>query len=325
MANPTPGIRRRLVCVLYEGLVVFSILLIGFLLPQIVLSGFGFSVPPRMLWIHVVLLLMIYFVWCWLNGGQTLPMKTWKLVVVNADGTRLRPAQAILRYLAAWPGVIIVAVLIFGINLLWPTISFSPDMSGFVERMSSQMSSDQLAILKSQIEVSKTTILWQTFLQALIAGITINAVAGFGEELGWRGYLVREYKEDKFWIVSLRIGFIWGLWHAPIILMGHNYPQHPVLGVGMMIVWCMLISPVILYIRIKTHSVIGAAIMHGTINASAGIPLMFIAGGNDLTAGATGFTGMIGIAVVILIMIAYDTRISKHPVTNKTLLEAIKQ
>lgn len=114
MANPTPGIRRRLVCVLYEGLVVFSILLIGFLLPQIVLSGFGFSVPPRMLWIHVVLLLMIYFVWCWLNGGQTLPMKTWKLVVVNADGTRLRPAQAILRYLAAWPGVVV-----FGAGFFW--------------------------------------------------------------------------------------------------------------------------------------------------------------------------------------------------------------
>ena len=62
MPSSLPGIRRRLVCMLYEALVVFSILLIGFLLPQIVLSGFGFSVPPRMLWIHVLLLLMIYFV-----------------------------------------------------------------------------------------------------------------------------------------------------------------------------------------------------------------------------------------------------------------------
>lgn len=57
--NFLPGIRRRLVCMLYEGLVVFSILLIGFLLPQIVLSGFGHSLTPRTLWLHVIILLMV--------------------------------------------------------------------------------------------------------------------------------------------------------------------------------------------------------------------------------------------------------------------------
>lgn len=98
---------------LYEGLVVFSILLIGFLLPQIVLSGFGLSLPPRALWLHVLLLLMIYFAWCWLNGGQTLPMKTWKLRIVNEDGTGLRPAQAVLRYLAAWPSIVLLGFGIF--------------------------------------------------------------------------------------------------------------------------------------------------------------------------------------------------------------------
>lgn len=222
-------------------------------------------------------------------------------------------------YIAAWPGVIIGAFLILGVNLLWPTISFSPDLSGFVERMSSQMSGEQLGMLKAQIEVNKSVIFWQTLAQALIAGITINAIAGFGEELGWRGFLVREYKGLKFGNASLRIGFIWGIWHAPIILMGHNYPQHPVLGVGMMVIWCMLLSPLFLYIRIKTHSVIGAAIMHGTLNASAGIPLMFIAGGNDLTAGATGFTGMIALAIIIGIMVLFDLKFSKHSITNKTI------
>lgn len=228
-------------------------------------------------------------------------------------------------YIAAWPGVIIGAFLILGVNLLWPTISFSPDLSGFVERMSSQMSGEQLGMLKAQIEVNKSVIFWQTLAQALIAGITINAIAGFGEELGWRGFLVREYKELKFWDAAMRIGFIWGIWHAPIILMGHNYPQHPVLGVGMMVIWCMLLSPLFLYIRIKTHSVIGAAIMHGTLNASAGIPLMFIAGGNDLTAGATGFTGMIALAIIIGIMVLFDLKFSKHSITNKTILDGIKQ
>jgi uncharacterized RDD family membrane protein YckC len=109
-----PGIGRRLVCMLYESLVVFSILLIGFLLPQIVLSGFHFELSPRILWLHVLLLLLVYFAWCWLNGGQTLPMKTWKLRIVSAEGTVIRPLQAVLRYLAAWP-----SILLLGIGIFW--------------------------------------------------------------------------------------------------------------------------------------------------------------------------------------------------------------
>ena len=117
MTAVAPSFRRRLVCLLYESLVVFSILLIGFLMPEIVLSGFGMTLSSKAMWIHVVLLLMAYFVWCWLNGGQTLPMKTWKLRVVDANDRPVRPLQAILRYCAAWP-----SFLLFGIGLIWALI-----------------------------------------------------------------------------------------------------------------------------------------------------------------------------------------------------------
>ena len=114
MTEQYPGIRRRLVSMLYEGLVVFSILLIGFLLPQIVLSGFGWIASPKALWLHVVGLLLAYFVWCWLKGGQTLPMKTWKLRVVGTNNEPVRPLQAVLRYFVAWP-----SILLFGVGILW--------------------------------------------------------------------------------------------------------------------------------------------------------------------------------------------------------------
>ena len=105
---------RRLTSLLYEGLVVFSILLIGFLMPQVVLSGFGIVMSGKMLWLHVVFVLMVYFLWCWLNGGQTLPMKTWKLRIISCEGGKLRPAQAFFRYLLAWP-----SITFFGIGLFW--------------------------------------------------------------------------------------------------------------------------------------------------------------------------------------------------------------
>lgn len=110
----SPKMGRRLACMLYESLVVFAVLLIGFLLPQILLSGFGMVMSAKLLWVHIFLLLMLYFVWFWLNGGQTLPMKTWKMRLVGIDNQAIRPGQALLRYLAAWPGVIL-----FGCGLLW--------------------------------------------------------------------------------------------------------------------------------------------------------------------------------------------------------------
>ena len=114
MPEATPGMARRLASMLYESLVVFAVLLIGFLLPQIVLNAFGIVVSGKLLLLHVLALLMLYFVWFWLNGGQTLPMKTWKLRLVGEDGGSLRPLQAILRYLAAWP-----SILLCGIGIFW--------------------------------------------------------------------------------------------------------------------------------------------------------------------------------------------------------------
>lgn len=117
MTGNTPGIGRRLGALLYESLVLFAILLSGFLFPQIVLSGFGMSLPPKVLWLHLFLLLMLYFAWFWLHGGQTLPMKTWKIRLVDASGQPPRLLQAVLRYLAAWPGV-----LLLGIGFIWALV-----------------------------------------------------------------------------------------------------------------------------------------------------------------------------------------------------------
>lgn len=112
--NAPASLPRRLGSLLYESLVVFAVLIAGFWFPQTVLMGFGFPIPPRLLWVHVFILLLGYFVWFWLHGGQTLPMKTWKLRLESRDGRPLRPAQALLRYLAAWP-----SLLGLGAGVLW--------------------------------------------------------------------------------------------------------------------------------------------------------------------------------------------------------------
>lgn len=40
----------------------------------------------------------LYYVWCWTHGGQTLPMKTWRMRLVAADGGPVSAPRALWRF-----------------------------------------------------------------------------------------------------------------------------------------------------------------------------------------------------------------------------------
>jgi membrane protease YdiL (CAAX protease family) len=204
---------------------------------------------------------------------------------------------------------IIYSFLTIGINLLFPNVSFSFAAEGYLASLPAELA-ENVAGQLSQYPPAVFFLL--QIVNALIAGYTINAFFAFGEELGWRGYLLRELKDKKFPYVTLVTGIAWGLWHFPLILLGHNYPQHPVAGVGMMTIWCVLLSPVMTYITIKSKSVITAAIFHGTLNAIAGIGRLYLIGGNDLTNGAMGLAGILCLLLVNCAFFLYDRYITKE-------------
>lgn len=199
-------------------------------------------------------------------------------------------------WLVAWIMPVAIGLLTILMSLIIPGVSYSPGMESFVDRFGGY--------------ASVLTIL----ISGMIAGITVNAVAAFGEEFGWRGFLVKQYSFMGFWKMSLIIGIIWGLWHAPLILMGYNYPQHPVLGVVMMTIFTVLFTPLIVYVRIRAKSVIAAAIMHGTLNGTASLSYMFLSGGNDLTIGIMGLAGFMAMILMNLILVVYDKKIARTPV-----------
>jgi len=196
----------------------------------------------------------------------------------------------------------LLAFATFGVSLLFPTVEYAPEMSGLFERFKDTLTPEQLQTMKEQVKNLPVHPIWLALLQGLIAGITINAVAAFGEELGWRGFLQKELTPLGFWRYTSLTGFIWGVWHAPLILQGHNYPQHPVAGVFMMIIWCILLSPLIGYVRLKANTVLAAAVFHGSLNANYGLAIMLIKGGNDLLVGLTGLAGFIVLAGANLVL-----------------------
>lgn len=76
---------------------------------------------------------------------------------------------------------------------------------------------DQSFDLAAELGLPGTGIAWLIVAVGVlfIAGVTYSAILGFGEEFGWRGYLLWELAPLGFWKASLVIGTLWGLWHAP--------------------------------------------------------------------------------------------------------------
>jgi uncharacterized RDD family membrane protein YckC len=101
----TPGVWPRFASLLYEGILLFGVMFITAYLFSALLQFKSAAGSPWLYLFQVYMFGMIglYFVWCWTHGGQTLPMKTWKIRLVAA-ADELGPGRAWLRYTLAWIG-----------------------------------------------------------------------------------------------------------------------------------------------------------------------------------------------------------------------------
>ena len=112
--SASPGLLRRLVCLLYDGLLLTAVLLVATFI-FIMLFGDATHAPERyFLQLYLYLVAAVYFHWCWLRGGQTLAMQTWRIRIVNKDTEPLSLSLAIKRYVLASVGLIL-----FGVGFLW--------------------------------------------------------------------------------------------------------------------------------------------------------------------------------------------------------------
>ncbi|MBR6695016.1 MAG: CPBP family intramembrane metalloprotease, partial [Oscillospiraceae bacterium] len=73
----------------------------------------------------------------------------------------------------------------------------------------------------------------------------------------------------------------WGLWHAPLTCVGHNfgvdYPFFPFLGILMMCIMCASMSSFLTLLTKRTGSVFPAALAHGANNQLTGVIISFLA------------------------------------------------
>ena len=207
-----------------------------------------------------------------------------------------------------WLLMPVIALAVLGVSLLMPGTHWAAD---------SEMI--QLALQQMPAGLGIGGFIAISLLSGMIAGVTLNAVFAFGEEIAWRGFLVKEFKGKKFLTAALLIGIIWGFWHFPLILNGHNYPQHPIIGVFAMVLMCVALTPILLYFRQKSGSVIVPAIMHGTFNGVIGVSNLLVTPQNDLLIGGPGLAGLIVLLLVDALLFLYDRYISKERIFTQAL------
>lgn len=203
-----------------------------------------------------------------------------------------RGARVVLRELGMWPlrpaartiwtcvAVIFAAPVLIGVGLL---VSGALGLASFDLVGFSGFSQLLQSSVPAGTPLPPVGVLVVVQLAMIPLGALVNAPLAFGEEIGWRGWLLPALQPLGTWPALIISGAFWGLWHAPLILLGYNFAEPNALGVLLMIVGCVLFGVLLGWTRLRTASVWPAVFAHAAFNASAGMGALFVAAGSPAT------------------------------------------
>lgn len=117
IAPKAAGVKRRLLSLLYESLLLAAVLLAGALPMVMLASGWEHTAARAALQIWLLALCAGFYVWQWTGAGQTLPMKTWKMRLVSNDGSAVSARRALLRYAGA-----LLSTATLGLGFAWALV-----------------------------------------------------------------------------------------------------------------------------------------------------------------------------------------------------------
>ncbi len=139
----------------------------------------------------------------------------------------------------------------------------------------------------------------------------LNLPRIFGEEFGWRAYLLTKLLPLGARKAALIVGAIWAVWHWPYMFMGSEYGfgywGAPVVGPLLWVVMTMFLSIFLTWVTVRSGSVWPAAVGHAVVNGSGALMLFFVAGEPDALIGPSpvGIIGSLGyLALAVLIFLS---------------------
>ena len=162
--------------------------------------------------------------------------------------------KALPWFAVAWFGPAVLSIIGAAVYFFIFPQDFDPAMTTFV-------ASTQQQAAATGAEMPADTITMMLLAQlpfAIFLAPVLNIFTTFGEEWGWRGYLVPKVSTRLRIVPTLLItGVIWGLWHAPLTIIGHELrpggiPTWPIGGIAAMCLFCIVIG-IFRHVRHRAH------------------------------------------------------------------------
>ncbi|XPP26393.1 MAG: CPBP family intramembrane glutamic endopeptidase [Leucobacter sp.] len=278
----------------------------------------------------------------WLSGGPDSPMLPAGLALTGI-AMMFTPAVATavvvfalrvprgerLRFLGMWPlrpakrvvwftvgAIFLPPVLVAVIALVSAALGLVRldlvGFSGFEATLALQAAGLEPALIEA---MPPAGLLVAIQLASIPLGALINSVFAFGEEIGWRGWLLPALRPLGTWPALLISGVIWGLWHSPLILLGYNFGYTDWRGVALMTGGCIAWGVLFGWTRLRTGSVWPAVFGHGALNAAAGLVVLLSAAGAEVDMGVVGPLGLVawGVIAVVTVVLVLCGQFRRQP------------
>ena len=180
-------------------------------------------------------------------------------------------------WLVAWLGTPLLVLAGLVIYFVIFPKNFDPTLAAFSKLL------DQTAQQTGKsIPMTPAMFLVVQIIQAALLGPILNSLAVLGEEFGWRAYLLPKLMPLGGRKAMLVMGFIWGVWHWPVILMGYeyglSYPGAPWLGPIVFIWFTFIFGVYVSWLTLEAKNVWPAVIAHGSVNGIAALALYLSTG-----------------------------------------------
>jgi membrane protease YdiL (CAAX protease family) len=232
------------------------------------------------------------------------------------QGVFLRPSirRGWTFWIAAWflPALLTIVGAMF-FFALFPRY-YDPSLTTMVDALEAAQQQTGQAVPLSPWVI----VVINTFAGVLIAPL-INSLFTFGEEFGWRSYLLNKLMPLGGRKAVFFSGVIWGIWHWPVIAMGHNYGVltqdylgAPWTGMLAMVAFTLVTGTFLCWVALRGGSVWPAVIGHAAINGIASISILFTQGEPNLVLGPMplGIVAMIPWIAVALWIFANPERLA---------------
>jgi len=213
----------------------------------------------------------------------------------------LRPLRRVLGLAAVGivgAPLLIAAGIVVAVGLGWVHLDLT-HLSGFRETLRAAAGDVADAVPLQLLVVVQ--------LASIPIGALLNGLLTFGEEVGWRGWLLPWLRTRLgTWPALMVSGAIWGAWHSPLILLGYDFGRPDASGVLLMVIASVLVGVLFGWLRLRSQSIWPAVFAHGSLNASANLVVLFSSSAppvDPTLAGPLGVGTWIASAVLITVLV----------------------